>query len=293
MLKSIAEDLKRNFKGGNVLIKIILINIIVFLLIAIIRSFSPGGPGNSFYQELISQLAIPAEPLKLLTRPWTIFTHMFVHEGFWHIFWNLLILYWFGQITGDLLGDKKILPVYFYGGLSGAIAFFVFCQIYNPGHTMALGASAAVMAIVLAAAVTSPDYRMHLILIGPVAIKYLALALVLIDLLSVANSPNSGGHVAHLGGAFFGAYFVHLLRNGTDLSAGFNNFNEKLKDHFRANPKKSKKSPLTVSHRRTDKEKGSMDHQEKLDQILDKIKQKGYESLNEEEKEFLFQASKK
>jgi membrane associated rhomboid family serine protease len=290
MLKSIADDIKRSFQSGNVLTRIILINIFVFLVIAIIRSFSPGAASNEFYQDLIALLAVPAEPLKLLLRPWTIVTHMFVHEGFWHLFWNLLVLYWFGQISGDLLGDRKVLPIYFYGGIAGALAFFIFCQIYNPGHSMALGASAAVMAIVLSAAITSPDYRMHLILIGPVAIKYIAIAFVIIDLLSVANSPNSGGHIAHLGGAFFGAYFVYLLRSGIDLSQGFNNFIKRVKDHFRADKKSVKKSPLTVYHKKTTEH---IDHQEKLDQILDKIKHKGYDSLTEEEKEFLFQASKK
>ena len=113
MLKSIADDIKRSFQSGNVLMKIILINLFVFLVIALIEAFSPGSSNNAFYQELIAHLAIPAEPLRLLTRPWTLITHMFLHESFWHLFWNMLILYWFGQITGDLLGDKKSYPFIF------------------------------------------------------------------------------------------------------------------------------------------------------------------------------------
>lgn len=293
MLNSILDDIKGTFRYGNNINKIILINVFVFLIVLLIRTFSPGTYSNAFYQDFISFIALPSDPIVLLKRPWTIITHMFLHEGFWHIFWNMLILFWFGQISGDLLGDKRVVPIYILGGFMGALFFVILAPFLMPG-SIALGASAAVMAIVLSAAVTSPDYKMRLILIGSVSIKYIALFFILIDFFMIATASNTGGHIAHLGGAIFGALFVTLLRQGTDLADGFNQIIARFRGFFSEDRHPKTAKTIKMSRRKTkSKTKQEQSHQEKLDHILDKIKEKGFDQLTEEEKEFLFQASKK
>lgn len=285
-------------KTGNMLTKIIIVNLIVSVVFIIVKAFLQYNPAaqNSFVQFF----AIPGDPIKLLFKPWTIFTHMFVHTGFFHLIFNMLFLYWFGRIVGDLLGDRRILPLYLLGGLAGAISYvlahILFPEIVGP---YALGASAAVLAILATAGATAPDYIMRFIIIGDVKLKFVVLVAIIIDIMGIANMDNTGGHIAHMGGALFGMLFVRQLREGVDMTEPVNNLITKVKDLFSGNstPKK-KKSPLKVRHKSVRKsgkgqQKSDVSHQEKLDNILDIIKEKGYESLTDEEKEFLFQASKK
>jgi hypothetical protein len=165
------------------------------------------------------------------------------------------------------------------------------------GH--AIGASAAVMATVIAAAVIAPDYKIRLILIGPISIKYIAVVLLVVDLIGTTGMDNTGGHFAHLGGALFGWFFASNLKRGNDLSIGFNRFMERLTGFFKGEPRK-KRSNLKVSHKsrsktgrkKETKSKAEKDMQARVDEILDKINEKGYDQLTEEEKEFLFLASK-
>ena len=142
-----------------------------------------------------------------LRHPWAIFTHMFLHIGPFHILWNMLIFYWFGRIVGDLIGDQRVLPIYLVSGLGGALIYFLTANLLGTVSSVALGASAAVMGTALAAAILSPDRLMHLLLLGPVKLKYIVGALILLDFISVANNPNSGGAFGHLGGALFGWLF--------------------------------------------------------------------------------------
>jgi membrane associated rhomboid family serine protease len=279
--------------------RLIIINVSVFLVMTLIKALFP-----SFYPTLESFLAIPGSPIELLTKPWTIVTHMFIHSGFFHMGWNMLFLYWFGRITGDLLGDHRILPLYIVGGLAGALAYFLSYQIFpDVIGSRALGASAAVMAIIATAGATAPDYVMRLILIGDVRLKYIVFFIIFMDIIGTAGQTNTGGHIAHLAGASFGLFFVYQLRQGMDLVEPMGNFIQKLSLWFTGTNKvnKSKKaSPLSVKFKKKkagNQKKGSstpdVSFQEKLDAILDKIKEDGYDSLTSEEKEFLFQASKK
>lgn len=170
---------------------------------------------------------------------------------------------------------------------------------------MALGASAAIMSVVVAAGTIAPDYHFRLLFIGDVKLKFIVLALLLIDLISITANTNTGGHFAHLGGAILGWVFVRLLQEGHDLSLPFNRMAEYIQYLFSSNKASHRRNnPLKVIHKRNrpkeksskerDVQKGnSLDYQSQLDNILDKIKQKGYDSLSDEEKEFLFQASKK
>lgn len=296
MVTSILDDLKRTFRYGDMVSKIIIINVAVFVILSLIKVFTHyTGAEDSFYSILIENLALPADFAELKWKPWTLFTHMFLHQGFWHIIWNMILLFWFGRIVGDFLNDNRVLPLYILGGLVGGLTYMI--TIHGG---IALGASAAVMAFVLAAAMISPDYIFHLILIGPVKIKYIAMAIVFMDIVGTAGNINSGGHFAHLGGAAFGALFVYMLRNGYDVSSIFSLNKSEMTS--RSTRPSRKKSPLTVlykserfagdatpDHRRDEE----YSFQDKLDKILEKIKEQGYENLTPEEKEFLYQASKK
>jgi len=317
MLGSIWDDVKQQFSYGNMIIRLIIVNVSIFLIINLMKVFlHHGGAPDNWYDRILGWFKISSDPLDILMHPWSVFTHMFMHEGFWHILWNMLFLYWFGRILGDLLGDKRILPIYVLGGLAGALAFFLSVNLlpYGAGGThTALGASAGIMAIVVAAGMIAPDYNLRLILLGDVRLKYIVVAVIVLDLIGTAGDINTGGHFAHLGGALMGYIFISQLQSGRDLSEPLNNFFDKIANFFRSvkepalRPKR--KGPKMV-HRNEDKIKSHQQrgktghrsdrskavdgsHQDKLDAILDKIKKEGYDSLSEAEKEFLFNASKK
>ena len=316
MFRSIWEDIKREFSYGNMVVRLVFVNIMVFVGVTLIwilltGFFGKQVPPDSYYTQFIRFFSISSDWLHNLTHPWVVFTSMFLHEGFWHILWNMLFLYWFGRIVGDLLGDRRILPLYLLAGLVGNAVFFITANLFNYGGAgvhYALGASGAVTGIVLAAGVTAPDYPMRLLLFGEVKLKYIVAALLLFDMVMIAQDSNTGGHFAHLGGALMGWIFVAQLRQGTDLSQPVNRIIESIQNFFRrmANPEVRRPGPRKVytspkaktakrSSRQSSKGERASDasHQEQLDAILDKIKEKGYESLTQEEKEFLFKASQK
>ena len=296
MFRSIVDDIQTQFRTGNMITRLIILNIGIWAVMALLKSFSPAD--SSFYPTLVEYLAIPGDPMTLLLRPWTIITHMFIHADFWHVFWNMIILYWFGRIVGDLVGDKHILPVYFAGGMAGALAYLVSHQLM-PGVVgpYALGASAAVMALVMAAGRIAPDYLMHLILIGAVKLKFIVLALVFFDLLGAGGSSNTGGHIAHLAGVAMGWYFVSQMGSRGDLSSRFGAFAQWLGGIFApATSKPAKKGNLTVKYKsdRLQKTTDSSDSlEQQVDGILEKIKVSGFESLTKEEREILARASQK
>lgn len=291
MFRSIGKDIQAAFDYGSMLTKIIIINVGVYVIMALLKAFIP----EVYVTNILPYLALPGDLKILMYRPWTMLTHMFLHDGFWHMGINMLMLYWFGNIGGDLLGDKKILPVYIMGGLSGALLYLGFFQWSSLAGSMAMGASAATLAIIFMAVVTAPDYEMNLILLGRVKIKYIGMVILFLDFINTASTTNAGGHIAHLGGALFGILFVSLLRRGTDLSSIFY-----LRKNSGRRQQKSitRKPQLKISHKSSDFQqkkqapvKANMESQ--VDAILEKIKAKGYDSLTDEEKETLFLASKK
>ena len=324
MLGSIWEDIKREFNYGNMITRIIIINVGVFVAINLVRAFvyfshsgqvwSPEG-----FQNFLGYIAMSSDWFTVLTRPWILFTSMFAHYGVWHILWNMLFLFWFGRIFGDFLGNQRVLPLYLLGGLAGSLLYFVSYNVlpYGGGEPgIALGASAAVMAIVTGAGTIAPDYTIRLLFLGNVKLKYLVAAILFMYLISLTNGVNEGGHYAHFGGAIFGFLFVRQLQNGNDWSRPVNNLLDTIGSFFtnlfnreraprRKGPKVAYRNPEARMNTRRKAAKGgqksdsssnndtAVDHQERLDAILDKIKQTGYESLTEEEKEFLFNASKK
>ena len=295
--------------------RLVIINVVVYIamnLIWVILRIGYGWSDDSqlIYEEIRQFFMLSSEWLHNLTHPWVIITSMFLHDSFWHILWNMLFLYWFGRIVGDFLGNHRVLPLYLLGGIVGGLAYFLSVNLLPYGDDkvhFALGASGAVMAFVVAAGFISPDYYMRLLFLGDVKLKYIVAALVLIDLVGMAGNINTGGHFAHLGGAFFGWFFVYQLRQGTDWSIPVNNLLDKIRSFFSGipgkfreerGPKVGYRNPKRT-RQNTGRPKGNAasdqpsSHQEELDAILDKIKQSGYESLTEKEKEFLFNASKK
>lgn len=315
MISSIWEDVKQRYNYGNMVTRLVIINVGVYItvnLFWVVLRIANGWKTPPIYEDVLQFFMLSSEWLHNLTHPWVVITSMFLHEGFWHILWNMLFLYWFGRIVGDFLGNHRVLPLYLLGGIVGGLAYFLSVNLlpYGDGKVhYALGASGAVMAFVVAAGTISPDYYMRLLLIGDVKLKYIVLALVLIDLIGMAGNINTGGHFAHLGGAFFGWLFVYQLRQGTDWSIPVNNLLDRLYAFFSGFSTRSasrSRGPRVVYRQNRRQASGnhqkgeaasdspqSSSHQEQLDAILDKIKQSGYESLTEQEKEFLFNASKK
>lgn len=295
MFGSIVEDIKSQFKMGNMITRLIILNVGIWAVMALIKSFTPAD--STFYQSLVNALAIPGEPLKLLFRPWTIVTHLFVHGGFWHVFWNMIILYWFGRIVGDLVGDRHILPLFFAGGFAGGLAYFLSYQLMPGIGSYAIGASAAVMALVMAAGRLAPDYIMHLILIGPVKLKFIVLALIFFDILGAGGSNNTGGHIAHLAGIGMGWLFVAQMGSRGSISDRFNGMFNWLGRLFGGSQPRQRpqRSPLTVKYKSDQLSSKSIEEpsiEEQVDAILEKIKKSGFESLTKKEREILAKASK-
>ncbi|MBN2813007.1 MAG: rhomboid family intramembrane serine protease [Bacteroidales bacterium] len=302
---NVFDDIRNSLRRGNILYRLIFVNILVFLVLGIflvlLRLFTPGSSlaeiRIDFHNNVLKYLMVPSLPRELLLRPWTIVTYMFAHTNLWHIAFNLLILYWFGKIFLQYLTAKQMLSTYFIGGFAGALLYILFINVFPGlreylGGSM-LGASAAIMAIVIAIAFYVPDYTLHLLFIGPVKLKYIALAFVAIDILMIA-SDNAGGNIAHLGGAIYGYYFITQFRKGRDTGKWFNTAVDKTATLLKPRPK------LNVSYRKhktnvTDEEynRRKIEEQREIDRILDKIAQGGYESLNKKEKETLFKMGNK
>ncbi len=309
MFESIWKDV-REFSNRNTVTRLIAINVIVFLginLLYVILRVATSDPMPDAYVAIRNSFAVSSEWLQNLIHPWGIFTSMILHEGFWHIFWNMILFYMFGRIVGDLLGDRRILPLYLLGGLAGNLIFFLSVNLLPYGGGIphyALGASGAVMAVAMAAGATAPDYYIRLILLGSIKLKYIVAVLLLLDIISIGRNINTGGHFAHLGGALMGYLFATQLRRGNDLSEPVNNILERISSFFRGivqergrkrpGPKVSYRNPNRRSAAGNNRRDGNnSSHQEELDAILDKIKERGYNSLTQEEKDFLFKASNK
>lgn len=290
---SIADEIKQSFKSGSSLTKLIYINLAVFLVVKLIAVFYfLLSVENSF--SLVSWLAVPADLSNLAYKPWTIFSYMFLHQDFLHILFNMLWLYWFGQIFLHYFDNKKLLSVYLVGGLAGAFVYIltfnifpVFADILPVSY--ALGASASVIAIVIAVSVYAPNHTIYLLFFGPVKLKYIALVTIIIDVISIA-STNAGGHLAHLGGALFGYFYIMQFKKGRNITRLFDRFMDFIFSIFKPRPK------IKVTYKRPvddfEYNKSKAQKQAEIDKILDKIAKSGYESLSKQEKETLFKNSK-
>ncbi|MDR2968439.1 MAG: rhomboid family intramembrane serine protease [Tannerellaceae bacterium] len=297
-MDDIFTKLKQTFLSGNILIKLIYINIGAFLLLrlsaVLFLLFNIHGV------PFLEYLQMPSSPTLLLTRPWTLLTYMFTHYDFLHILFNMLWLYWFGGVFLQFFNERRFGGVYLLGGIAGALLFLSAYNIFPyfqavSGRSFLMGASASVMAIVFAISFYRKEYEINLFLIGRVKLIWLAWFTLILDLLAI-TSANAGGHLAHIGGALFGIWYASRMKKGKDLTAPVNRMIDRLVNLTKENPLKRKpKMKVTYKRPETDYEYNARKNRENkdLDDILDRLKRSGYDSLSAEEKKRLFDASKK
>jgi membrane associated rhomboid family serine protease len=325
-MAGIWQDIKYEYNKGNAIVKLVMLNIALYVMVNLISvPLFLAGKDVLYWNFLKDWLYLPSNPYLLLSRPWTLVTYMYLHKDFWHLLFNMLVLYGFGRITNDLIHNSKIVPIYLLSGFSGAILFMCFFNIfpvfYSAGSVPLVGASAAVMGMLLSAATLNPQGNIRLLLIGNVQLQYVALTLVVIDLISI-SPKNPGGHIAHLGGAFMGWFYIYQLRKGRDLGGpilAILNFIRRPFSLRTGQPKKKRQLKMvyksaqvsnTEQHTQTQSQTQktekfndysksfsqrykNMSKQECLDAILDKINARGFENLTEEEKNFLKNSSNK
>lgn len=292
-MDDIFTKMKETFRNGNILAKLIYINVGLFVLIRLASVLLMLFNVESF--SFLQYLQVPSSPELLMYRPWTIFTYMFTHFEFLHILFNMLWLYWFGGLFLNFFSERQLGGLYLLGGVAGAALFMVAYNLFPYFQTVAsssylMGASASVMAIVFAVSFYRKDLEINLLLIGRIRLIYLALFTLVIDLLAI-TSDNAGGHIAHIGGALLGIWFASQIRKGKDLTAPMN----RLLDWVANLGKRKPKMHVTYRRTETDYDYNARKHHENvdLDAILDKLKRSGYESLSADEKRRLFDASKK
>jgi membrane associated rhomboid family serine protease len=294
------EEFKNAFqRHNNGHVQLILINVVVYLVLVVFFVISTVAQFPGFFDTIHSVIAIPAPLMEFFQKPWTIITYAFVHDwtGILHILFNMLFLYWFGRLFVEYLGSDKLIAVYFLGALAGGIAYLFmynlvpYYEARMPGGGM-VGASAAVFAIVVATATLLPDFTFFLLLLGPVKIKYIAAFYVMLSILGSVGS-NEGGNIAHLGGALMGFVYIKQLQAGVNWGNWITAVIEWCKGLFTPKPKVKVTYRKEASTAAKKTAKGPNVSQDEIDTILDKIPDGGYESLTKEEKEKLFNASKK
>jgi membrane associated rhomboid family serine protease len=296
MQTSLFQEIKRFFMHGSVLSKLIGLNLMVFLFASVLRVifFLLNSP---VVTEFIGQwFGVSSNIHVVILRPWSVLTYMFLHFDLLHIFFNMIVLYVGGRLFSDFIGQDRLVATYLLGGLAGAIFFIVSYNIFPvfrevKSISLAIGASASVLSIFVAIAVYMPNYRLPLLIIGSIRLKYIALFFVVIDIISI-DQGNPGGHLAHLGGACWGFFYANLLKSGKDPARIVGFWLEAIAGLFHHkrsfNVEYNRERPLTDD----DYNDVRAEERKKMDHILDKISQSGYDSLSKEEKNFLFKMGK-
>lgn len=256
---------------------------------------------NSHIDIALQWLQLPSDPQLVLYRAWTLFTYMFLQYDITHILFNMLWLYWLGKIFVEFFTQKQLFGLYILGGLGGGILYIVMYNTfpyYAGVNSYLLGASASVMAIVVATAMYVPNYKIRLLFLGAISLKWIAAFVLFIDILQI-DSTNSGGHIAHLGGAIVGAIYTLLYRKGTDITSGLNKLFDIIHNLFAKignisfTRKRVKKVKYNKEYKKAPKPKSNPKAEAEMDIILEKIKRSGYSSLTTDEKKRLFDASSK
>jgi len=286
---SIIDDLKLQYKVGGIAQRLIYWNISCFLVSLVF-----------FYQfkvgafDFPTWIALSSEPSNFIFKPWTFLTYAFFHDGFWHLFFNMMVLNFSSTLFLTFFAPKQFLGLYILSALFAGIAFVSGYYFLNLSASI-VGASAAIMAVLVAATTYHPLMNVRLLLIGNVKLWHITFVIILLDLMQF-RLENTGGHISHLSGALFGFIFIKLLENGIDLSK----IVSRVLDFFANIFTKSASTPFKKVHKnysRPVEKSGSRiitkdKSQQQIDEILDKISQSGYDSLTKEEKEFLFKAGK-
>ncbi len=292
------DELKRRFSEGSMLMRLIYVNVGVFLVVRLVGivMFFAGSDINS----VLHWLEVPSAWTEVLHRPWTVITYSFLHIDFLHILFNMLWLYWLGRIFMEYFNVKQLMALYIYGAIGGAVAYVLASSVR--GMEPLLGASASVYAIVVAVATYSPNYRIGLLFLGSVALKWVVLAMVLIDLLQM-DALSSGGHIAHLGGALVGFFYAMMMRRGHDITAPLNRCIDKIVSLASRRKSPGVGGPVggrayrghsaqSEAHNTSQSATGKATESD-LDRVLEKIKRSGYTALTDEERDLLFSFSRK
>jgi len=291
---TLINDFKRSFQQATMLKKLLYINIVTFVVVQLaVIILKLCAVESSIW---LSYLELPSNLNLLVFRPWTIVSYMFLHTDVLHILFNMLCLFGFGQLFLFVFSPKHLLSVYIFGGIAGAIVYIAAFNIFPyfvvaKEHTLLLGASASIMAIIVAVATYSPNYAVSLFLLGRIKLKYVAIFTFLISLLSVTGE-NAGGELAHVGGALLGFWFAKRMKGGKDITKHFNLAIDKAIGLFERKPRKFK---VTQTRPKSDRDyrQEKRNNEEELNRILEKIKRSGYGSLSDEERKNLFDRNSK
>lgn len=288
---------------GNTLVVLIAINLVMFVFINFfkISYFLSGVPIETYYRDLVAWIMVPGEAGKLAGRPWTIITHMFSHDGVWDLISTLLWLWGFGYILQSLTGNRHLAPLYIYGGLAGVLAFSLSANLIpvlrdNAQGYMLVGGKASVMAIALAATTLAPNYRIFPMLNGGIPLWVITLVFVIIDYALIASSGAPIG-LAHLAGAGMGFLYLSRVKAGSDWGQWMHHLYERLFSLFEPAPEKEdsarrRKEIFYKADNNPPFVKKANVTQQRIDELLDKINQRGIQTLTDEEREYLKQASK-
>lgn len=294
---NLTHDVTDKLKRLNIFEKIIVVNALVFVLAFLLNLISQKGSSLLWFE-------LPSDFMDFIVKPWSLITYAFIHYDFWHVLFNMLWLYFIGRMFINLFNVKLGLNVYFLGAIFGGLLYMLcynlFPSVFNAG-TRLVGASAAVRALLIFLCAYMPATEIRFFTFN-LKLWYVGVAIVILDVLGLYSGildpihGNSGGYLAHLGGAILGYFYAVQLKKGKDIGKGF----ERLLDAFFNLFKKSKTSPLKTVHKKkasdiagySKKEFSELSKQKRIDVILDKISKSGYESLTKDEKEFLFKAGK-
>tara|TARA_Y100000768_G_scaffold376037_1_gene347593 strand:+ start:254 stop:1129 length:876 start_codon:yes stop_codon:yes gene_type:complete len=273
--------------------KLIAINVACFVMPLFVKTFLFLFKISNDY--FLGWFELSSSWTDLLFKPWTLVSYSFLHSGFFHLFWNMYLLFFASQLFLNLFAPKTFFKVYFLGVIIGGLTFLLSYSLFpafQNSNPYMIGASAGVMAVFIYISTYSPDLEVRLIFFN-VKLRYLGVAFVLLDLIQIPYG-NAGGHLAHLGGAALGFFYAQSLQNGVDIGFPFENFLDKLINFFQSKPR-MKTVFKNKSKRKIFQQKASpkSNQQKRIDEILDKISLSGYESLSKEDKDFLFKVGKK
>jgi membrane associated rhomboid family serine protease len=288
---SLIEDLKLQFRMGDVTTKLIFWNVLFFAIPEVVFAVLQL---SSIHINYLYYISLSSNPSDLLWKPWSLISYNFFHAGIWHLVFNMLMLGFAGRLFLTFFTQKQLLGLYLTGGIFAGI-IYILCYMFFPAlvniNASLIGASAAIMCILFATVSYSPLMSVRLFLFGNVKLWHIALVLIFIDLIQLPAN-NTGGHLAHLGGAFFGYIYIWQLKSGRDLSkwvsAVLGIFDSGQRVPFKKVHKNYRKPETKKASKIVTKDKA----QQQIDEILDKISRSGYDSLTKEEKEFLFRAGK-
>lgn len=279
------NQFKYRYKVLSVAEKLIVLNVLCFVIPFVLQTIlylfqiSNG--------VLLNWVQLSSNWEALIFRPWTLVTYSFLHTGFFHLFWNMILLYYSGQLFLNLFSSKTFSNVYFMGVVLGGLVFVLSYNLFPVFQGMRpfmVGASAGVMAVFIFISTYSPDQQVRFFFLN-ISLKYLALAFVILDIIQIPNG-NAGGHLAHLGGAYLGFLYARQLQKGKDMGSGWERFWDGFGQWLRPRPKIKK---VYKNPKKTEGGTQAVD-QQKIDAILDKISKSGYDSLSKEEKDTLFRA---